>query len=230
MQSECPVCAEQIPVSSETCPVCAEATGFYGTTGLDADDAGIECPVCAEVIDFSSDVCPVCAEPTGFSEAVPAGGLECPVCAEVIEPSCDVCPVCAEPTGFTDMGYVDDSMQCPVCAENIPSASQVCPVCAEPLEMVDNTEPMTGESKVEIPDSAVADTLILDAPTAAPATTVAAMPPSQSGHGEVMNADDETWDLVKDSNNVADIEYYLENYPTGKYSVPANLKLRQLSR
>ena len=208
MQSECPVCAEHIPASSETCPVCSEATGFYGTTGLDADDAGIECPVCAKVIDFFSDVCPVCAEPTGFSEAVPAGGLECPVCAEVIEPSCDVCPVCAEPTGFTDMGYVDDSMQCPVCAENIPSASQVCPVCAEPLEME-------------------APTL---APTAAPEAAVAAMPPSHSEHDEVMSADKETWDLVKDSNNITDLEYYLENYPTGKYSVPANLKLRQLSR
>ena len=208
MQAECPVCAEQIPVSSEVCPVCAEATGFYGTTGLDADDAGIECPVCAEVIDFSCEVCPVCAEATGFAEAVPAGGLECPVCAEVIEPSCDVCPVCAEPTGFTDMGYVDDSMECPVCAENIPSASQVCPVCAEPLEM---------EAPV---------------PTAAPeaAPTPAAVQPSHSGHDEVLSADEETWDLVKDSNNIADIEYYLENYPNGKYSVPANLKLRQLTR
>jgi RNA polymerase subunit RPABC4/transcription elongation factor Spt4 len=207
MQSECPVCAEQIPASSEVCPVCAEPTNFYGITGLDADDTGIECPVCAEVISFDSDVCPVCSEATGFGEAVPAGGIECPVCAEVIEPSCDMCPVCAEPTGFTDMGFVDDSMECPVCAENIPSASQVCPVCAEPLEM-----------EAPVPQ------------TTAPATTVAAMPPSHSEHNEVMSADDETWDLVKDSSNVADIEYYLENYPNGKYSVPAKLKLRQLSR
>ena len=209
MQLECPVCAEQIPASSEVCPVCAEATNFNGSLGLAAGDAGIECPVCAEVIDFSCDVCPVCAEATGFTEAIPAGGLECPVCAEIIEPSCDMCPVCAEPTGFTDMGYVDDSMECPVCAENIPSASQVCPVCAEPLEMETSTP----------------------APTATPEAVVAAMPPSHPEHDEVlMSADGETWDLVKDSNNIADIEYYLENYPTGKYSVPAKLKLRQLSR
>ena len=209
MQLECPVCAEHIPASSEVCPVCAEATNFNGSLGLAAGDAGIECPVCAEVIDFSCDVCPVCAEATGFTEAIPAGGLECPVCAEIIDPSCDMCPVCAEPTGFTDMGYVDDSMECPVCAENIPSASQVCPVCAEPLEMETSTP----------------------APTAAPEAAVAAMPPSHPEHDEVlMSADGETWDLVKDSNNIADIEYYLENYPTGMYSVPAKLKLRQLSR
>ena len=64
----------------------------------------------------------------------------------------------------------------------------------------------------------------------APETAVAARPPSHPEHDEVlMGADGETWDLVKDSNNIADIEYYLENYPTGKYSVPAKLKLRQLS-
>ena len=208
MQAECPVCAEQIPVSSEVCPVCAEATGFYGSTSLDSGDAGIECPVCAEVIDYSCDVCPVCAEPTGFGEAVPSGGLECPTCAEVIEPSCDVCPICAEPTGFTDMGYVEDSIECPTCAETIPSASQVCPICAEPLEM-------------EAP-----------APPAAPETAPApaAIQPAHSRHDEDLSADEETWDLVKDSNNIADIEYYLENYPNGKYVVPAKLKLRQLTR
>jgi len=53
-------------------------------------------------------------------------------------------------------------------------------VCAEPLEM-------------EVP-----------APTAG--STIAAMPPSHSEHDEVMSADDETWNLVKDCNNAADID------------------------
>jgi hypothetical protein len=120
------------------------------------------------------------------------------------------------------MGYVEDGMECPVCAENIPSASQVCPVCAEPLEMEDPAPAPTST-----PAAAPAPT---SAPAAAPAPAPAAVQPPHSGHDELLSADEETWDLVKDSNNIADIEYYLENYPNGQYSIPANLKLRQLTR
>ena len=106
------------------------------------------------------------------------------------------------------MGFVEDSIECPTCAETIPSTSQVCPICAESLEM-------------EAP-----------APPAAPETAPApgTVQPAHSGGDEDLSADEETWDLVKDSNNIADIEYYLENYPNGKYAVPAKLKLRQLTR
>jgi len=164
MQAECPVCAEQIPVSSETCPICAEPTGFYGSTSLDAgtENSLIECPVCAEPIDFSCDVCPICAEPTGFDEAVPSGGVDCPTCAEVIEPSCDVCPICAEPTGFAE----------PVVDEIVPDIS------------------------------------------------------NDAGD----EADAETWSMVKNSDDPSDIEFYLENFSSGKFVIPAKLRLKQLGR
>lgn len=164
MQAECPICAEQIPISSEICPICAEPTGFYGATSLDnhTETQMIQCPVCAEAIDFSCEVCPICAEPTGFDEAIPSGGLACPTCAEVIEPSCDICPICAEPTGFAE----------PVAEEIIPELT------------------------------------------------------NQGGE----EADEETWSMVKDSIDPTDFKFYLENFPHGKYVVPAKLKLQQLTR
>ncbi|MCK4836599.1 MAG: hypothetical protein KAT17_08170, partial [Candidatus Aminicenantes bacterium] len=38
------------------------------------------------------------------------------------------------------------------------------------------------------------------------------------------------WMLVKNSDNISDIQYYIKNYPNGKYIIPARLKLQQVSR
>lgn len=38
------------------------------------------------------------------------------------------------------------------------------------------------------------------------------------------------WMLVKNSENIDDVRYYLENYPRGKFVIPARLKLQQLTR
>jgi len=43
-------------------------------------------------------------------------------------------------------------------------------------------------------------------------------------------ADFETWNLVKESDDPEDIQYYLDNFPSGKYAVPAKLRLKMLSR
>ena len=38
------------------------------------------------------------------------------------------------------------------------------------------------------------------------------------------------WMLVKNSDELSDVKYYLDNYPNGKFVVPARLKLKQLQR
>ena len=43
-------------------------------------------------------------------------------------------------------------------------------------------------------------------------------------------AEKETWELIKDSDNIEDIEYFLKNFPESSYSLPAKLKLNQLKR
>ena len=43
-------------------------------------------------------------------------------------------------------------------------------------------------------------------------------------------AEESTWKLVKDSNSVVDLRYFLEQFPDSPYAVPAKLKLRQLER
>jgi hypothetical protein len=42
--------------------------------------------------------------------------------------------------------------------------------------------------------------------------------------------DQETWDLVKNSVYAEDYAYYLKEFPDGRYSTPAQLKIRQLER
>ncbi|GAB6093950.1 hypothetical protein JCM14469_02020 [Desulfatiferula olefinivorans] len=42
--------------------------------------------------------------------------------------------------------------------------------------------------------------------------------------------DQETWDLVKQSTYAEDYAYYLKQFPDGRYSTPARLRMRQLSR
>ncbi len=43
-----------------------------------------------------------------------------------------------------------------------------------------------------------------------------------------MEAEEETWKLIKDSKRKKDLEYFLEKFPNSPYAVPARLKLRQL--
>ena len=44
------------------------------------------------------------------------------------------------------------------------------------------------------------------------------------------DAEKETWELIQDSNNIEDIEYFLNNFPNSSYALPAKLKLKQLKR
>jgi|TARA_B110000263_G_C15015031_1_gene376906 RNA polymerase subunit RPABC4/transcription elongation factor Spt4 len=158
--------------------------------------------------------------------------LECPICAEVIDFSCEVCPICSEATGFAE-AVPAGGLECPVCAEVIEPSCDVCPICSEATGFTDMGYvednmacPICAEN---IPSASqvcpvCAEPLVGKAPSAAPVL------PPHSGQDEVLSAEDDTWDLVKNSGNIADIEYYLENYPNGKYSIPANLKMRQLGR
>jgi hypothetical protein len=43
-------------------------------------------------------------------------------------------------------------------------------------------------------------------------------------------AEESTWKLVKDSNSVEDLRYFLEKFPDSPYAIPATLKLKQLER
>ena len=43
-------------------------------------------------------------------------------------------------------------------------------------------------------------------------------------------AEESTWKLVKDSNSVEDLRYFLEKFPDSPYTIPAKLKLKQLER
>jgi hypothetical protein len=43
-------------------------------------------------------------------------------------------------------------------------------------------------------------------------------------------AEESTWKLVKDSNSVEDLNYFLEKFPDSPYAIPAKLKLKQLER
>ena len=46
----------------------------------------------------------------------------------------------------------------------------------------------------------------------------------------VSEAAESTWKLVKDSNNLEDLRYFLEQFPDSPYAIPAKLKLKQLKR
>ena len=46
----------------------------------------------------------------------------------------------------------------------------------------------------------------------------------------VSEAEESTWKLVQDSNNMEDLSYFLEQFPDSPYTVPAKLKLKQLKR
>lgn len=43
-------------------------------------------------------------------------------------------------------------------------------------------------------------------------------------------AEESTWKLVKDSNSVEDLSYFIEKFPDSPYAIPAKLKLKQLER
>jgi len=43
-------------------------------------------------------------------------------------------------------------------------------------------------------------------------------------------AEESTWDLIKDSKNPEDLRYFLEKFPDSPFAIPANLKLKQLER
>ena len=43
-------------------------------------------------------------------------------------------------------------------------------------------------------------------------------------------AEESTWNLVKDSNSAEDLRYFLEKFPGSPYAIPAKLKLKQLER
>ena len=47
---------------------------------------------------------------------------------------------------------------------------------------------------------------------------------------KISEAEEETWKLVKDSENPDDLKFFLEQYPDSAYSIPAKLKLNQLLR
>ncbi len=46
----------------------------------------------------------------------------------------------------------------------------------------------------------------------------------------VSEAEESTWQLVKDSKSIEDMEYFLEQFPASPYAIPAKLKLKQLKR
>ena len=43
-----------------------------------------------------------------------------------------------------------------------------------------------------------------------------------------LEAEEESWKLIKESNNAKDLEYFLDNFPDSPYSIPARLRLQQL--
>ena len=43
-------------------------------------------------------------------------------------------------------------------------------------------------------------------------------------------AEESTWNLIKDSKNPEDLRYFLEKFPDSPFSIPAELKLKQLDR
>ena len=43
-------------------------------------------------------------------------------------------------------------------------------------------------------------------------------------------AEESTWELVKDSNSVEDLRYFLEKFPDSTFAIPAKLKLKQLEQ
>jgi hypothetical protein len=43
-------------------------------------------------------------------------------------------------------------------------------------------------------------------------------------------AEESTWKLVKESNSIEDLHYFLEQFPDSPYAIPAKLKLKQLER
>ncbi len=45
-----------------------------------------------------------------------------------------------------------------------------------------------------------------------------------------LEAEESTWDLVKDSKDPEEIQYFLEQFPNSPYAVPAKLKLKQLEK
>jgi hypothetical protein len=45
-----------------------------------------------------------------------------------------------------------------------------------------------------------------------------------------LEAEESTWDLVKDSKDPEEIRYFLEQFPDSPYAVPAKLKLKQLDK
>ena len=45
-----------------------------------------------------------------------------------------------------------------------------------------------------------------------------------------VEAEEKTWDLLKDSENPEDLRFFLEQYPDSPFATPARLKLKQLER
>ena len=45
-----------------------------------------------------------------------------------------------------------------------------------------------------------------------------------------MEAEEETWKLIKDSDNEDDLEYFIRKFPNSPYTIPAKLKLNQLNK
>ena len=45
-----------------------------------------------------------------------------------------------------------------------------------------------------------------------------------------LEAEESTWDLVKDSKDPEEIRYFLEQFPDRPYAVPAKLRLKQLEK
>ena len=52
----------------------------------------------------------------------------------------------------------------------------------------------------------------------------------QSKQKSTSKAEAETWELVKDSENIEDFKFFLNQYPESPYAIPAKLKLKQLER
>ena len=46
----------------------------------------------------------------------------------------------------------------------------------------------------------------------------------------LMEAEEETWKLIKDSDNKDDLEYFIKQFPNSPYAIPAKLKLNQLNK
>ena len=44
------------------------------------------------------------------------------------------------------------------------------------------------------------------------------------------DAEESAWNLIKDSNNIEDLRYFLEKFPDSPYAIPGKLKLKQLER